>query len=87
MATPTLEELATQVAQLYASCNSMSLTVQTILGELSSYNVSAPEIQTQITALQSQLDTTNGNVSTLNQTLTQVVTEVNLLSLSQSASG
>jgi len=87
MATPTLDELATQVAQLYASCNSMSLIVQSILSELSVYNVSTPEIQTQLTALQSQIDSTNGNVSTLNETLTQVVTQVNLMSLSQSASG
>lgn len=87
MATPTLEELATQVAQLYASCNAMSLTVQSILSELSVYNVSTPEIQTQITSLQSQLDSTNGNVSVLNNTLTKVVTQVNLLSISPYTSG
>ncbi len=87
MSTPTLAELATQVEQLYTSCNSMSEVTQNIMGELASYNVTMPQLLVQIQAIGAQQETMVGNINQLNKTLTLVVNQMNLSSLVVAASG
>ena len=79
----TLGQLETQVNLLYASCNSISLSVQQLLESQIINTNNLTQLSSQVQSLSSQQTSDIGSINLLNNELTQLIYYQNLSILSQ----
>lgn len=76
-----LSDVATQVNLLYASCNAISQTQQTLLNAVQSLTNNDSLNEAGIAALSSVQESLSGSIDNLNTTLTSVLQQVNRMAL------